>query len=254
MYVRLAFAVAAHLEPEILIVDEVLAVGDADFQKKCLGKMQDVALRQGRTVLFVSHNMAAVESLCDSGVLLVEGRCAVHGKTSVVVQEYLRDMRRASAAPLSERLDRTGSGDVRFVSLSLEGANGSIVPAFKCGSEAVFHLVLENRAQQELRDFRISLGIDNEFGQRVALLDTMLVGTGNSNLLPGYRNVRVVIPRIGLMSGRYRLTLLSIVNKVIADKVEHAATFDVDAGDFYGTGCLTLDEQGMFLLDHRFLI
>lgn len=254
MYVRLAFAVAAHLEPEILVVDEVLAVGDADFQKRCLGKMQDVASREGRTVLFVSHNMAAMESLCDSGLLLVEGRCAIHDEARVVVQEYLRDMRRASATPLSERLDRTGSGDVRFVSLSLEGANGTIAPAFQCGAEAVFHLVLENRTRQELRDFRISLGIDNGFGQRVALLDTMLVGNGSSSLAPGQNVVRVVVPRLSLMLGRYRVTLLSIVNKVIADKVEHAATFDVDAGDFYGTGYLTLNEQGMFLLDHHFLL
>jgi lipopolysaccharide transport system ATP-binding protein len=88
MYVRLAFAVAAHLEPEILIVDEVLAVGDADFQKKCLGKMQDVA-GHGRTILFVSHNMAAVQSLCKRCVLLKNGRVEIDGDTSALISSYL---------------------------------------------------------------------------------------------------------------------------------------------------------------------
>jgi lipopolysaccharide transport system ATP-binding protein len=88
MYVRLAFAVAAHLEPEILIVDEVLAVGDAQFQKKCLGKMQEVG-KEGRTVIFVSHNMAAISQLCDSAVLLKQGHILVHGSTESVVRQYL---------------------------------------------------------------------------------------------------------------------------------------------------------------------
>jgi lipopolysaccharide transport system ATP-binding protein len=254
MYVRLAFSIAAHLEPEILIVDEVLAVGDADFQKKCIGKMQHVASREGRTVLFVSHNMAAIESMCDSALLLVEGRCVAQGHPTVVVQEYLRDMSRAGAMPLSERTDRSGSGEVRFVSVSLESYNGSSVPAFRCGAEAILHVVVENRTQDELRVLRISLGIDNEAGERVALLDTMLLGDDISGVAPGRQSVRVVIPKMALVPGRYRLTMLSTLNRVLADRVENAATFDVEAGDFYGTGHLMLDEQGKFLLDHHFIL
>ena len=106
MYVRLAFAVAAHLEPEILIVDEVLAVGDAEFQKKCLGKMKDVASRQGRTVLFVSHNMAAVESMCGSALLLVEGRCVARGDTSIRCAGISARHEPRQRKPLGERTDR----------------------------------------------------------------------------------------------------------------------------------------------------
>src|SRR5436305_3344688 len=106
MYVRLAFAVAAHLEPEILVVDEELAVGDAGFQRKCLGKMGDVA-REGRTIIFVSHNMAAVESLCRRGVLLEGGRVTAVGSQMEAIAEYLR-----STTPpghtLRERTDRRG--------------------------------------------------------------------------------------------------------------------------------------------------
>jgi homopolymeric O-antigen transport system ATP-binding protein len=90
MYVRLAFAVAAHLEPEILVIDEVLAVGDAEFQRKCLGKMQEVSRGHGRTVLFVSHNMAAVQSLCTKGILLVGGKVSCQGDTSTVLQRYMQ--------------------------------------------------------------------------------------------------------------------------------------------------------------------
>ena len=254
MYVRLAFAVAAHLEPEILVVDEVLAVGDVEFQKKCLGENEDVASKQGRTILFVSHNMAAVESMCGSALLLVDGRCLAQGDTSIVVQEYLRDMSRDSATPLGQRTDRKGSGDVRFASLSLEGPQGSHVSAFQCGTEATLHLVVENRTKRELRDFRIALGIDDEMGQRVALLDSMLVGADMSGISPGRGNVRVVIPKMALIPGRYRLTLYSTINGIIADWIKDAAIFDVESGDYYGTGHIPEHGQGMLVLDHRFVV
>ena len=117
MYVRLAFAVAAHLEPEILIVDEVLAVGDSEFQRKCLGKMQEVSTKEGRTVLFVSHNMAAVESMCDSALLLVGGQSAAHGSTAKVVGEYLRDLTRITTTSLVTvpiGRDQESSGSSRY--------------------------------------------------------------------------------------------------------------------------------------------
>jgi lipopolysaccharide transport system ATP-binding protein len=254
MYVRLAFAVAAHLEPEILIVDEVLAVGDVDFQKKCLGKMQDVATNQGRTILFVSHNMAAVESMCGSAMLLVDGQCAAVGQTSAVVQEYLRDLNLTNAMPLGERTDRTGSGDLRFAFLSLEDQVGSQVSAFQCGTESILHLVMDNRTKRELRNVRIALGIDDQMGQRIALLDTTLVGADISALSPGSGSVRVIIPKMSLTPGRYRLTLYSTVNGIIADWMKSAAIFDVEAGDYYGTGQLPDHGQGMFVLDHRFIV
>jgi lipopolysaccharide transport system ATP-binding protein len=254
MYVRLAFAVAAHLEPDILVMDEVLAVGDADFQRKCLGKMQDVASNQGRTILFVSHNMAAVESLCGSALLLVEGRCVAQGDTVAVVQEYLRDLSHVSTIPLSDRMDRNGSAHIRFISLSLESQHGSQVSAFQCGAEAILHLVVENRTKGDLGGVHISLGVDDELGQRVALLDTMLVGDAISGVSPGKGSIRVVVPKMTLLPGRYRLTLYSTVNGVIADWIHNAAIFDVEAGDYYGTGRLPQHGEGMFALDHRFVV
>jgi lipopolysaccharide transport system ATP-binding protein len=119
MYVRLAFAVAAHLEPEILIVDEVLAVGDAEFQKKCLGKMSEVS-GHGRTVLFVSHDMRKITTLCNRGILLDGGRIEYEGAMPAVADTYVKmHVNTGSFADLSLRGDRTGSGDAQFASIEL---------------------------------------------------------------------------------------------------------------------------------------
>ena len=251
MYVRLAFAVAAHLEPEILIVDEVLAVGDAEFQKKCLGKMQDVASKHGRTVLFVSHNMAAVEGLCDSAIFIAEGHCVAKGPTAAIVYEYLSHVSRSGVVPLSKRTDRVGSGDVRFVSLTLEDRRGQDVSAFQCGAEAALCLEIENSMKHELRNIGLSVGIDSEMGQRVMLLDAETIGA-DIRLTPGRSIAQFTISRMPLAPGRYRLTLWMSVNGDPADWIKNACAIDVEAGDFYGTGRLwgPGSGQGLFLVDH----
>jgi lipopolysaccharide transport system ATP-binding protein len=254
MYVRLAFAIAAHLEPEILIVDEVLAVGDVGFQKKCLEKMQDVAAKDGRTILLVSHNMAAVESMCKSAMLLVDGRCVAQGDTSVIIQEYLQDIGRAAATPLHLRTDRKGSGLIRFISMTLEGSHGSNVSAFQSGAEAIFHFVLENRSDRELRGLQVSLHILDGLGQAAAKLDTILLGLDIPAIPPGRISMRVVVPKMPLIPGRYGLSIWAGVDDIGADWIRNAANFDVESGDYYGTGLLPSHNEGMFLFDHRFVL
>jgi lipopolysaccharide transport system ATP-binding protein len=251
MYVRLAFSVAAHLEPEILVVDEVLAVGDSEFQKRCLGKMQDVASNQGRTVLFVSHNMAAVESMCGTAVLLVKGRCVATGTPSTVIQEYIGRLTHISTTPLAERRDRSGTGECRFVSIALENGDGANVPAFKCGAEAVLNVQINNLSTRKLRDFHLSVGIENELDQRVAHLDSVAVGNDLAGLSPGCRSVRVVIPRLSLLPGRYQLTLWAMHNGNVTDWIRNASAFYVEEGDYFGTG--HLPARGIFALEHRFV-
>lgn len=131
MYVRLAFAVAAHLEPEILIVDEVLAVGDVEFQKKCLGKMQDVAVKEGRTVLFVSHNMAAVSRLCQTGVLLDKGAIVANGNTVSIVARYLQSDTgdKAQFIP-SPAKQPAGNDTATLLALTVKAPDGSLGPTF----------------------------------------------------------------------------------------------------------------------------
>ncbi|HEY1579283.1 MAG TPA: ABC transporter ATP-binding protein [Terracidiphilus sp.] len=254
MYVRLAFAVAAHLEPEILIVDEVLAVGDVAFQKKCLQKMQDVASNEGRTVLLVSHNMAAVESMCDSAILLSGGRCVMQGDTAAVTREYLQDLDRVCATPLDARADRVGSGDIRFISMSLEGPGGSSQQAFRCGAEATLHFVVDNRTKQELQGIRAEFRIEDEMGNGVAALDTWLLGLEIAGIRPGRNSLRVVIPKMPLMPGRYRVQIYSTINGTVADWIKDAAAFDVEIGDYFGSGHLPAHNEAMLLFDHRYVV
>jgi lipopolysaccharide transport system ATP-binding protein len=165
MYVRLAFSVAAHLEPEILLIDEVLAVGDAAFQRKCLGLMGEVA-GEGRTVLFVSHNMAAVMQLTRKGILLDGGRLAAHGPTGEVVQQYLASLQEESST-VYEVLERPRpyaelTRAVEFVRLELEGA-----PTAFLSAEADLQVLLTVRGNQAVDPFRFSLTISRLDGVAV---------------------------------------------------------------------------------------
>jgi homopolymeric O-antigen transport system ATP-binding protein len=250
MYVRLAFAVAAHLEPEILVVDEVLAVGDAEFQKKCLGKMSEVA-SGGRTVLFVSHNLAAISGLCGSALLLAQGCCVAAGGTETIVGKYLADMRRPDGVPLHRRTDRQGSGDLRFLAISPEGEGGCSVSAFQCGMESTLHLLIQNFTGRDLHNVRIAVGIDNIMGQRVALLDTELIDADIPAVLPGRHSVRMTIPRMVLIPGQYQLAVYATARGIIADWIKNACIISVEEGNYYSTGRLPLSGQGLVLLDHR---
>jgi lipopolysaccharide transport system ATP-binding protein len=195
MYVRLAFAVAAHLEPEILIVDEVLAVGDAEFQKKCLGKMQDVAAG-GRTVLFVSHNMAAVSSLCKTAMVLEQGRCLSIGEAAGQVASYIR------ATSTSGRRDfvrRELSSDVSLHHLSL--SPNPIVSGGRCKVE----VQLSSTAPTRVRELVVLLF--TQAGMRVAILDLRGV-VNNLELQPGeLSSVTTEIGSLPLVEGEYSLGL-----------------------------------------------
>lgn len=127
MYVRLAFAVAAHLESEILIVDEVLAVGDAEFQKKCLGKMGDVSKGEGRTVLFVSHNMTAVKNLCQKGILLKQGMLAYEGNTTEAILEYQKDYELSNSYYADSQETPIGNENIRVLEFTAKAVNGKII-------------------------------------------------------------------------------------------------------------------------------
>ncbi|MDD1444449.1 Wzt carbohydrate-binding domain-containing protein, partial [Dolichospermum sp. ST_sed3] len=132
MYLRLAFAVAAHLEPEILVVDEVLAVGDAEFQEKCLGKMQDVATG-GRTVLFVSHSMGAIQALCDRAVVLASGRVVFDGNTQDAIRHYLSARVPTSSVDAFEGCVRLGTGEARILCIRFEDDQANLQTHFRMG-------------------------------------------------------------------------------------------------------------------------
>ncbi|MBC7389341.1 MAG: ABC transporter ATP-binding protein [Opitutaceae bacterium] len=147
MYVRLAFAVAAHLEPDILIVDEVLSVGDLEFQKKCMGKMQDVNNKDGRTVLFVSHNLGAIKELCNKGILLKNGRIELEGSTNIVLSKYLIGSETSISATefLHDATIRRGNGEVRFTNILINNGSQTLDPFedIKISFEAIVNTDVE---------------------------------------------------------------------------------------------------------------
>jgi lipopolysaccharide transport system ATP-binding protein len=244
MYMRLAFAVAAHLEPEILVVDEVLAVGDAAFQKKCLGKMQDVA-GHGRTVLFVSHNMAAVEALCTRAVLLEQGCVAAQGPTGQVIRRYLQAGEELTAVPLSERTDRKGDGGARVTAVRIEDAAGGAVHV---GSRLRMTVTWE--ADRPLNRPRFIANVRDLTQACVYALDSDAVG-GLGDTLPARGSVTCVTDPIRLTPGRCVVDLELWKSGSIADELPHAATFDVESSDFYGTGIVPERGWALCVLPQR---
>jgi lipopolysaccharide transport system ATP-binding protein len=245
MYVRLAFAVAAHLEPEILVLDEVLAVGDAQFQKKCLGKMQEVG-REGRTVLFVSHNMAAIEALCQSACLLDQGCLVMNDKTPQVIQRYLSSLQLLGGHPLGQRGDRDGNGKLRFTGITFCTANGSPAHAVQCGQDLEISVAYKGY-EDTFHRVAMSIGVYTLTGQCMLILSNEMVGT-EFDLVPSCGQFSCLVKRLPLTPGQYYLNLYCTVNGVLADWVQQAAHLMVEAGDFFGTGRLPPQTHGGILV------
>jgi len=235
MYVRLAFAVAAHLEPEILLVDEVLAVGDVGFQKKCLGKMEDVS-GEGRTVLFVSHNMAAVANLCERSILLENGSIRDNGATREVTETYLSSIQNLTAKDLSEREDRKGKGEIRFTQIRFLNGRYEIIDKAITGGQLIIRLFYEVNSTKEsaFRNCRMSVAVSSR-SSVCFLASTELVRTDELVLSEsGY--VDCIVSDLPLGKGVYLLTAFVESNSIVQDMVQAAAELSVMDGDFYGTG------------------
>ncbi|MBK8900849.1 MAG: ABC transporter ATP-binding protein [Anaerolineaceae bacterium] len=229
MYVRLAFAVAAHLEPEILLVDEVLAVGDVAFQKKCLGKMDDVA-QQGRTVLFVSHNMGLLQALCQRGIFLQQGVVHTDGAIGEAVQAYLHTLEQAGLQDLAQRTDRQGRGQVKLVNVEVCNGNGGAGMALTTGSPARFVFDVEGA----IAGLSCSFTIFNQLGQRVASFKSDAPGPEDV-YDPAMGNRFVCeMEKLLLVAGRYQLGVLLRGGGEWQDYVEAAVTFDVEEGPLDG--------------------
>jgi len=253
MTVRLGFAVAAHLEPEILVVDEVLAVGDAEFQKKAIGKMQDLSMGQGRTVLFVSHNMASIQNLCTRVLLMNNGGVEKNGITDDVISYYLEQYRKINVSQnLENRIDRQGNAKLKFLKFWFENNKGNKTNALQSGADCKMLLEIANTSNEELNMIRISVGIDDNQSRRITLLDNTIT---NKNILFNPQETKTIvieIPNIPLQGGQYYFTLFASENENIADWVINAGSFGVENGDFFNTGKIVQTNQGNFLTKHEF--
>jgi len=252
MYVRLAFAVAAHLEPDILIVDEVLAVGDAEFQKKCLGKMKDVSTKDGRTILFVSHNMPAILNLCNKVMVLEFGRSVYAGETEDSVHFYLNNKRPQQTSAIAERTDRLGNGAILCTNLSLLNSKNEIIESVKSGDGLQFEVEYEI-ADKPVRNvyFRIQIADGNE-----AILFTCNNEhtSGAIDVIEKSGSIICNIPRLPLFGGAYYINVQIFSREQgLLDEVESAKEFSVVDGDFFGTGRIPVVKKGM-LIEHNWQI
>lgn len=249
MYVRLAFAVAAHLEPEILIVDEVLAVGDAAFQKKCLGRMRDVA-STGRTVLFVSHNMAAVSSLCSKAMVLWNGMVDFPlGDVQEAVQRYLTQVHTITKTKLADRTDRKGNGRVRIKDFATFDQRGNELEYIATGQEIDFRVYYASDEDQ-IENVTVAIGITSNTGAFVSMLSSEMTGnTFESIGKEGY--VTCKVKKLPLSPGDYTANLIIRSNDIILDWIQQAVSIVVEPGDFYGTGRMPPQSHGGVLLEQE---
>lgn len=235
MYVRLAFAVAAHLEPEILIVDEVLAVGDVAFQQKCLGKMGTVA-REGRTVLFVSHNMAAIQSLCDRCILLNNGHIESDNTTDIVIQKYVAMFKTCCLSPLKDRTDRRGNGKLRFSNVYLKNAEENRCSVVMSGQKLQIVCCFQVTDRLSLPSNVIfSIAIESLTGEKLLLFRSNYTRNVFEKI-PYTGAVVCTIPRFPLVRNTYYISVYAESRREILDWVMAASELKVIDGDFFGTG------------------
>jgi lipopolysaccharide transport system ATP-binding protein len=233
MRVRLAFAVAAHLEPEVLMIDEVLAVGDVAFQNKCLGKMGEVA-RSGRSVLFVSHNMAAVQSLCDRAVLLDEGRVLASGPVPDVIARYFernREVHTVDTGPISVSTD----GALTVHAIQTLDDRGEAISVLQAGQTFVVRVSMQ--AWKPIRRAVVHLSLNDVLGTRVVMLSTNAEGR-ELQIPAGESHVHCVVHDSPLVPTTYGVDLRVLVGTERILFQKNATTFVFEAGDFYKTGSL----------------
>ncbi len=257
MYLRLAFAVAAHLEPDILLVDEVLAVGDAEFQKKCLGKMSDVS-GEGRTVLFVSHNMAAVQSLCDRAVLLEEGRVTLDDPdVAKVITRYLqrsnasdRDGGNLAYHVNRELLNAQDRADIRITDVSLHTVDGEPLRLLRTGDSFMLRIAYEADPEIVVPSFVVRFKAI--LGQEIFRLSTVPI---SGYIIPrlGPRGcVELTVESLPVTGGQYYMDVrLSYQQVEPILKLDEIVTLNIEYRDLYGSGVVLRNSRSLIVVTHH---
>lgn len=241
MYVRLAFAVAAHLEPEILIVDEVLAVGDTEFQKKCLGRMKDVSMNEGRTVLFVSHNMIAMQNLCTRALFLENGTVSADGQVSEVINKYNALFQTKSTVQIFDNKDIWVSG---FNVFSQDPHNEM---AFTFRSN-VFNVGIDSKIAVE--DVYIGIGVNDAFGARLFTLYSSHFKK-KYKINPGKNEISCLVERLPLKPGIYSVEIYVGDGRITYDYYSHGLKFEVFPSDSMNQVIIPDESQGNFMVEQN---
>jgi lipopolysaccharide transport system ATP-binding protein len=250
MYVRLAFAVAAHLESEILIVDEVLAVGDAEFQKKCLGKMGDVTKGEGRTVLFVSHNLTSVRTLCNKGLLLTNGSIALDDNIENVIKHYNTSNSRSIKRKLNTN-NRSGVGEIFFKEIKI--ITTDLHNVIKSGKPLEFKLEYQAESVDFKDNYEFVLGVWN-----LNNIEMFMITNNYKNeqvkLNSTLGNVQIKIDKLPLNEGTYYANILIRKNGIVQDFIENAFQFDVEFGDYFSSGNFYPQSYEGFYTDFEMIV
>jgi lipopolysaccharide transport system ATP-binding protein len=224
MTVRLGFSIAAHLEPEILVVDEVLAVGDAEFQKKAIGKMQDVSKGEGRTVLFVSHNMTAVKNLCKTGILLKNGMIEYQSKINDVIEKYIAT--NISTNTFNPNKQRSGSGDARVESIKLlDTISKKQVSSYKMGDDILIEIQIA--ICRSITNLDVSIRLNNVYNIAVAAWRTKETYPKQKKMNKGVQSVLLHIRGLNVFDGIYNLSYSLAEGNEILDFMEDAIDFEI---------------------------
>lgn len=249
MYLKLAFSVAAHLDPEVLVVDEVLAVGDFEFQRKCIGKMKEVSDLKGRTILFVSHNMGAIEMLCNKVILLEGGKVSHYGETNLAINKYLDNSKLMSSKNLADRKDRRGNGKIYMTSIKLFDTSDKEIFQVKSGQSFAIHFnyqVAHTVPLPQMLYFGLvisSMGDENLIHHHNRL--TM-------QSLEGYQNCNTVIFSIcdfPLLQGDYNISYSVLLDNIYLDAIDNAFHLKVEQGSYGNYKELPSNSHGKILVN-----
>lgn len=254
MTVRLGFAIAAHLEPEILVVDEVLAVGDAEFQKKAIGKMQDVSKGEGRTVLFVSHNMGSIKALCNSGVLLENGGVNYIGSAMDTITHYLKGNEKNLSIPLNDRQDRMGIGTIKIYKIEITTLDDKIIDTVISGQSFKVKYFYESFYKETVNNVLLSFKLKDANEIELSLVHNRLTGQPFT-VKPGKGLFEIQFNKLNLNEGVFKVSYTIMGNNgqlPYLDGFDNAFKLKVSSGDYYKSGELAPVSFGPILLDANF--
>ncbi|MDC0575534.1 ABC transporter ATP-binding protein [Nitrosomonadaceae bacterium] len=247
---RLAFSVAAHLDTEVLLIDEILAVGDIAFREKCMKKMNQLTQYRERTIVFVSHSMGAIQSLCNRAILIEQGKILEQGSTEKIIQTYRNLMLDPQGhSSLSGAKGRKGSGEVRLVRFRLEGQDGRGVSSVPAGGAVRLLFDYESQLDSPLSDVALTVVFIGSNGIRLFGAPSDVI---RSNLATSERKGTFVctIPRLPLLPGNYDIVVSCIVDRQLMDKLINSCHIAVSDSDYYGTGRLQQSNFGDGLIDY----
>ncbi len=253
MYVRLAFAVAANFDSEILLVDEVLAVGDSQFQKKCLAKMGQIA-EEGRTVLLISHNLASISALCSKAIVLKGGSIDfLSNNVNEAIQHYLGQIGEISKISLADRTDRQGKGQIRMIHFAPYNDKGCEQTIITSGQFVDFRIYYNNIVNIDRNNIISAINIVTQTGPLVSLLNNQ-VASEPFESIPGQGYISCIVEKLPLVPGIFTVNLVIKQNEIVQDLILDAATLIVEPGDFYRTGKIPPSSPGCVFFDQKWSV